>query len=125
MSKRKALSTCTAAALTTIVLFVSATPVHAARGDLEIADWSNGFADETCGEVAITFYNASTAPVLWAKVLYYTEQNATTDEELPFKGTRARSWVKFKMYLKPGGSKTFRRTLCSTLPPKGHQPCVG
>lgn len=116
-----------------VVAFVVATliagsqPASAARGELEISDWGNGLpSGRTCGGIAITFYNASTAPILNARVLYYTEQDFTLETEEPFRSTKAKSWVTFKMYLKPGKSKTFERVLCSTLPPKtGLNPDYG
>ncbi len=70
-----------------------------------------------CGTYSVNFYNASDTAILGARLLIYVWAGGdvgTSFKETPYKKTKKRSWVSFKMYLKPGKSAVGEAELCST-----------
>lgn len=96
-------------------------PSQSTQGELELIEWSNALpAYGNCGTMILKFYNASTKPILSAKVLFHTATDwpgGGKEEWVPFRGKQEKnSWVTYKMYLAPGKSKRFTRLLCTNVP---------
>ncbi len=82
------------------------------RGELVAKDSSNLPTGGKCGIYGVNFYNASDTAILGARLLVYVWTGG--DVDTPYRKTKKRSWVSFKMYLKPGQSAKGEAKLCST-----------
>jgi hypothetical protein len=100
-------------------LVLNTNAANAANGEVIVNKWGNDLpASGNCGTSNIEFYNASSAPVFKVRVLYdtfYDGQNSNATK--PYRnGKKYQSWVTFKMYLKPGKTALFKKSLCTNVP---------
>ena len=104
----------------TFLIFSQTLPSSAAQGELVLEEISNGLpAYGNCGTMYIKFYNASTKPIINARLLYVTDTSfpgGGKKKLVPFRGGKEKnSWITYKMFLAPGKSQKFKRTLCSNV----------
>ena len=91
-------------------------PASAApEGEVLIKTIRNEPTGGRCGNYTVQATNASDTAVKEVRLLMYVWTGGEVGDTVPFRGKKARSWVKWPMYLKPGKTIQGDIDLCTTV----------